>query len=1238
MADRKIVTILNLFGKTLGRLEDFLEKSETVKFISEPISEEDSVDIVILPKSFSIQDVKNKYSIINNNTQFLRVGQTKNIKEFIAQGGRHIQYHMDMNPAAQLIFEKHVLKKEMSMHFQDYFNEEYHSFSIVNHLMMGTVVDEMCSYVFDNELDIVAVRSCFDHLIYYIMYLKQAGLAGMPIECQYAIVGAQFVLRMQSMVQNFSIEHILNSFNANNEAGQVHYLLSAAAHSCQYMDITLLESPSKICFTVVFDAEKEGRSWGLSLNQIPFSSSRSKESENGKYQDLNQRMDRLSHLQDKLENEFIPNGFEDFMYELEESSVLKKSPNRAGELVDYMLDLFQQTYPDYELSQFSNEIFQEFVKDFPDNKTIQVLSENDVDYIVEQIQKNHIVEAFGEARMSFLKNDEKIKELQDIMGQEVARGISEYVDDNIINEILSLEDPLKRTGSQETIFGTFEPSVKNFNTKDAFANLSTNFSNPTAINLNGILDDFDPNLIDHEDKSISSWVEPDQEDFSFGNEDFENILPPILPAFTDNASEEMLRISGENIVDEFSKRIKSLTTDNKDDFIETFANSFNNNMVDNFLRVSDWKEDNIDFMQVVRTTMASSDKLSDLEQSVKSFIEKEAPWKLQKGLEQFARDHDLEFSALDQDNLSEFSTEHLPYIISELINNDESVENYKNELANHVRDSIEPVIDHIGPSRFQKKFKDRLEKKLKMEVPLERKGKAYHIPIGELSSGTRGKVIQQTMQEVFAEEFSFEEASRYEIEHKELRLIKELSKTLAMDEKLVRKIVKGASEVAKNLELEFVHENLLNDELWRNQNISDETDGEAHTVKTLEHKLKTVEQENNNLKTSLTEMQLKLATTVDSKDQFDKLLTDVSFREEDFFAEDQKKKLIDSLSNGDKIEESDILKIDKALERENELRENIHNLNVELKKEQIEAEKKETAFNYEISKYQKVMKNKDIVLEKVKESIRIAMDKKEKQMNTLKEQVEKLNAQVKDLGGEPGLVRRDDKEFILAEELKNLKKSKEALEKRIETEIDAHEETEEKYHEAKSIADSAKKKLLTLETELNTTQAQLKILKEQNTNLVQSSDSTKAISAEKLEKENDELKLKLASYENQNGIQGNAQIVSAEDIDKMKDKNRELNNKIKELVVKLKKAEKASVINGGKDSGGTAREKHLEKSMLKITNEVTKLRSEYAEKKKEALKYKTDLVGLTNKMTVMQQDIDRLNKQLSSARSKNKAA
>lgn len=1194
MAEKKKLYILNLLQESSVELLNFFVQEGHTIVKREEYSDNSTIDVVLLESEDDVDSVREEFSIDSTKTQFFINHKVKHLKKFLVNGGRFTSNYTTFPKAIQNLAISPRSQNNTSLHMSDFVDGEIFRFSIVNHLMVGMAIDELSVRAFQAGFSLVSIRSLVDSLMYYLVYLKQAGFAGIPFECEYSISEGQFVFRISAMVNNFSMENIVDSFEDNNTQGQVRYLLSAAVNSCNFFDMTLFENPNKLMLTAFFDENSKSKNWGLLINNIPYASLIGESEHDQLYRDAKKRAYDLEGLQGELEGKNLSGGFDYFNFALDDDSIFNNSETSAQTVIDFMMDLFRESYPNLSPIEFNKEYFDEFKLKYEDQELMLNLSENDEHYIVEQVQKSHISKAYERARKEIKDDQSIILDLQKTMSEEVANRVSDYVDDEVINNVLSLEEKNVKSGATDTIFGAFEPSVSSFKKESAFESLSFSFAAP-VIGIGLTVDDLEAEM----NQDFLDPFENIPNDVQFEEEDFSVFHSSVLPPHLSMGTDDVIKLDS-SFIDDFDSEIEKVKGDDGH-FVDTFSSNFDENLDDDVFKVNGWTEDDDNFKTIVRSAMEDLGQSFSLHQSVQSFIKKEAPSRIKEELKKFANENDEDLSMLAHEKIKNFAKENIPRIMNDLLADNKKLDVFKDQLT-HL---IENKDDDLGLSPFQKKFKDRLERNVQKKVDLEQVDGHFQLPENKLSNDERKEIVAATMKEVFDEEFAFENASPAEIEKKENLLVEELSKTLNMPKEEVRVIVKGAIEKTKQEELQIVSQFFEQEEHWQNHEGRDQ-------------KLKSLEEENKELKTHISALQLQLHTNDSMKSAFDDLMSGKEISQEEI----------------NRLAEEDFMRLDRSLEKESELRDALKDKVTELKKLELELGKRELVFNKELDKLKKALHGKNMVLDKAKEGIKVSMQKKESQIINLKHQVASLTHKLKELEDEtdkPKMLRRDDKEVLLGEEVKNLRK-------RIEMEMDAHEETQEKYQELREEIVSERSKAATLEKRLKTLENELNLLEDQNENLLNTADPSSTIKAEQMAKENEQLKQQLETMQEKmnSGSSESMTIVTEEDLERLMEKNTQLNNKVKELMAKLKKAENANVANSMGD--GSVKEKHLKKNIEKMGVEITKLRSDYAEKKKEAVKYKTEVTGLKNKMATMKKDLDRLNKQLSKARTGKKAA
>jgi hypothetical protein len=838
---------------------------------------------------------------------------------------------------------------------------------------------------------------------------------------------------------------------------------------------------------------------------------------------------------------------------------------------------------------------------------------------------------------------------------------------------------------------------------------------------------------------------------------------------------------GKDEADDFFQKISGMDKEKESDFITSFSSSFDTNAKDDKFSFSssNSEERKKDLKLFVQNTLSENPGLESMDIKIKAFVNKEAPERINAGLELYADKLGQSLDSLTNEQIEGFKETELPNILTGLVSDDDKIESFKSDLEEFLNEDVTevpmPDASIVAPqtqvSKFENSFKQKLEEKLALMENIAKEDDKFVVSKDNLPEEQMQTLIQETMKETFEEELKFSSASPEEISAKETQLIKDLSNTLQMDEDGVRAIVKGASDLAREKEKQFVAGKLYGEDdfdettTFKADGVEEDNEYVQQTNSKAEaeliSKLKKTEDENRKLKTSNSALQLQLSATDDVKEKFEQVVSQSVVEEDQVVVVSgisdptlnavEKIQVISDLKDGKPLSEETSEKLQRSLEKENKIIELAKMAETQLKKFQLESEKKDALFKAELSKAQKAVKGKDVVLQKAKDSLRNVMSKKEKEQLALKSQVNELNqklkndqstklkVQVKALNKEKDSLsktaevyknklesmaksidsnKKDDNSKVLVEENRNLKRLKTQLENKFNSESKGRTSAEDRLQKSKQAETKARSESTKAQTELKLVTGQIKTLKDQNTKLVQSAASSGNLSAGKISKELDQAKGKNAKLQekistltkklegeaktaagaspenieqiSQNPTQAKAEIEkSAKEVGLLKDQNQKLQNKIeelnskytdtavksispnivsageaskeavdekkskkendllknqniqlqdkiKELVGKLKKSDSAKSISPA--DAASAKEKRLEQSVKKMSMELTQARTEAADKKKEAMKGKSEISGLKNQLTKLKRDLEKAQKSASPGKGKKKAA
>ena len=1202
--------ILNLVGELSETLTNYFAKSGMDLVSRDQVLAYEQLDYILVATGEEAKQAAKDFSAEKNDIQVVCLGQVKEVKDFLLYNGRLIiEQEFVESQLGEFILNK-FFNKSYNIHLDESYSALFQNpkeLKLTNHLATGIYIDEISNSAFQNGYNVVALRSFMDHVIYYFTYLKQAGLAGVPYEIEYDNNENFFVVNIYCQVKNFVAEYMIDSFGPVNSKDPLQYLLGVVARSTDFLEVTYIENPGRLVLTAAWGRNEKKRLNGLSFNNVYTTAQTISQLDKKvkEYKNVQEEIQEQEQVQEKLKPQSLPGSILEIVVSTDENSILNKEPEKASNIVAFAVAKFEEEYPDRSINDIDEEEFAQIISDYPEADDVVHLTDDDKEHLLDRVQKNNITQAYDEeiqrVRDNLEDEDDFKQELQNTMTEEVAKRVSGHMDADTLNKILGSKD----------------------------------------------------------EKEVSQKVGGSKED----------------------ADDFMAKISGME-----EDKTKGLFTTNLGSYLEKKAKDFNvklsNSAPENRKKQMNW---------FVKSSVSDAAKKSGLDLKVQSFLEDNASKKIEKELEGFAARMGKTIETLSESQIIEFKDTELPNIVSSVIDDEVSIDEFKAELEKGIDRRAPSVFDGMTPE-FETKFRAKLETRLENLESVEKIDDKYVVTNDQVDEEQMQQIIQTTMKETMDEEFKLDKANKTEIEKKEKEIIENLSATLSLDKEEVAEIVKGGTKKAKDKEVQLIVDNIFKEkpgeeeavivedkvfgtdkkkeEIVKSQAEDDkkvaplaETEqkvekpqeasqnrAQAQQAKTnnlaeaeLIKKLKQQEAENKKLQSQMKAMEVKLKSATQSNaksqeidkkakaeaeqevkalEQKDKAANGENKKEQKGeitqLTQDEAKKLSEELKEGKTISSEDAKKVEYLLQKEQE----IHCL---VKKAEIESNKKEALYKSELEKATRILKAKDMVIEKAKESIQTIVGKKEGEMKELIKQVEELNqrlnndettklrAQVKSLMSDNESLGRSAQMY--KNKLDSFAKSKKANEK-----ADNSAALTEEVRQLKGLKNQMENKMNTLTKENRSLDDRYNKLKEMETKYRTESTSLKATVKDL------EYKLKSAK-ENESRLAGMAEKVknqgdsgqSSKEIEMLKTQNGQLQAKLKELTEKLRSGGGV----GARASNQSAKEKHLEKTNKMLQAEITKARGELDNTKKELMKIKGESTSLKNKMKALEREVDK---------------
>ncbi|MCO4753765.1 MAG: hypothetical protein KC478_04750 [Bacteriovoracaceae bacterium] len=1119
-----------------------------------------TLDFILVDTEEEALVVERDFDVLKHDISTVCLGQVKEIKKFMLGNGRlSFEPKFLESKLGQSILYK-FFKKQSSIHLEESYPglfKNVEGFKVTNHLAFGSSLDELSLKAFDSEFNLISLRSFLDHTLMYFTYLKQAGLAGVPYEVEYAHNKEYFAVNIHAPVKNFVAEYLVDSFGAVNPSDPLRYLLAVAARSSDFMDVTFVEEPGKVVLNGFWSKSASGKLGGLALNNIKTAAATMEQVER-KIKSYKSSDDHDG--ENKVQSEILlpkslPGGILEMALEgVDSNSNLGKNPEKTSELIAFVIGRFEEVYPDHSLNEMNEDDLRKILKDYPDSQYIESLSDDDKNVLLERIQKKNITDAYEEeltrVRSGLEDEGDFKKELSDTLNEEVVKRVSSHLDAEALNRILN----------------------------------GTN----------------------------------DKDDFS----------QTVGGSGTENDDYSQTVGGGPVDKDDFKATVKGLKQEKTKDVAQRIAGAFDDMSGSFSTTVSGGNGDsNKGVMNFVSMTMDGVDAL-DIDPLAKSFLKEKAPEKLASGLMRFAQEINVDVGNLSHEDLMIFKNEKLPSLIEDTLDDQLIIDDFAEGLKNPFDRRKSKLLNNSSPE-FQEIFKTKFEQKLEEFDGIDKEADGYNITDENLDQERLQSIVQETMRESLNEQFKLDKASRDDIETKEKEIIQTLSDTFAKEEQDVKQIVKGASDKAKEKETKKVVENLFAQapKEGTNQTMEDSQ---------LLEKLSKYQKENQRLSASLKAAEVKLHAYEQSKDIVSKVASEAKAEVEqldqpesakvfgvELQASNVEPEKVQALKEGKPLDQNSIDAIAKLVEKEKQILENARNAEDIFKKSELEYQKREAKYLFELQKAQKESKSKDTVVEKIKESVKNLVEKKQKEVESYRAQVEELNQRL-----------ADDKSIKLGVDLKALKKEYDSTKKiaemyksKVENLLKSQNDKDKGNETQKLITENRglSRVKIQLENKLNseikqrsTIESHLNRLKEQEAKLRARAGGAEAklkeaqISIDKL-KANESRLVSLA----EKGAPTDAPADNKE-LEVLKAQNVQLQNSLKEMAAKLKSGAAAAAPTPENQG---AKEKRLEQSVKKLNSELSKAKNEVGEQKKQMMKMKSETTGLKNKLKTLEKQL-----------------
>lgn len=225
-------------------------------------------DIVSKLKQEKVQELSLAQIVVVKSQQFLKendmhdklvLAHRSDVDEYeFFKAGGHILITDEMAVSLNSLeltlvrFLDGVQSTNLKENFNGAFDKSYKK-RIMGHLRLGYHLDHIVADFFEQGYEPIYLREYVDKVIYYLSYLRNAGITGFPLEIEYGIGNNFAGLSIVCSCSYFEPNFLFRSMNDNeNLKGPLSTLIYKAKNSSHMMDILYLEEAKKLVISATW--------------------------------------------------------------------------------------------------------------------------------------------------------------------------------------------------------------------------------------------------------------------------------------------------------------------------------------------------------------------------------------------------------------------------------------------------------------------------------------------------------------------------------------------------------------------------------------------------------------------------------------------------------------------------------------------------------------------------------------------------------------------------------------------------------------------------------------------------------------------------------------------------------------------------------------------------------------------------------------------------------------------------
>lgn len=449
MSENKKFNILNLVGQLSDALVAYFEQVGANVLTRETCQDFSSLNYILVSSEEQASEVSIEFDAVKNNITLVCIGRIENTKKFLLNNGRSsIEDYSFSNSFSKIVLDK-FFTKNFSIHLDESFQGKFRNIEdvkVTSIQNMGSDTDVITLDAFDKNYNIVTIRSFLDHVLYFFAYLKQAGLAGVPYEIEYAeSEEGIYCVNLYLSVRNFVAEYIIDSFGLISGKDPSKYLMGIIEKSCDFLEVTFIEEPGKLVISGLWNKleENQAKICGMSFNNVKTTAQLISEVHNS----ISAYKDAISQTKDnntktnQTSNKNLPGGFIGFFDNVNRESILKIHPDKTIKLIAFVVQDYEKKYPDRNASEVTLEDLHKYLAEYEDQDFISKMVSNDHDILLDRIHNMNSIQAYEDEIVRIkesLKDDDDFKQVVgESLLDELARRVAGSLENEDGNQIVS---------------------------------------------------------------------------------------------------------------------------------------------------------------------------------------------------------------------------------------------------------------------------------------------------------------------------------------------------------------------------------------------------------------------------------------------------------------------------------------------------------------------------------------------------------------------------------------------------------------------------------------------------------------------------------------------------------------------------------------------------------------------------------------------------------------------------------